>query len=44
MFPQFLQKPEQCQPFVFRKDGGHIFHRGGMLAKPAGNQRPSFRR
>ena len=44
MFTQFFQKPEQGQPFVFRKDAGHSFHRGCVLAKPPGNQRPSLGR
>jgi hypothetical protein len=31
-----FQKPQQNQPFFFLKDGGDVFHRGGMLAKPPG--------
>src|SRR5438876_11265331 len=36
VFPQFFQKPQQYQPFVFRKDAGHIFHRGCVLAEAPG--------
>src|ERR1700761_2618689 len=42
VFAQFLQKPQQCQPFVFRKDVRHLFHRGCVLAKSPANQRPSL--
>src|SRR4029077_16065641 len=34
-FVQFFQESQQSQPFFFRKDGGHIFHRGGVHAKPS---------
>ena len=37
VFVQFFQESQQSQPFFFRKDGGHIFHRGGVLAKPSVN-------
>jgi hypothetical protein len=33
VFVQFFQESQQSQPFFFRKDGGHIFHRGGVHAK-----------
>jgi hypothetical protein len=35
VFVQFVQESQQNQPFFFRKDGGHIFHRGGVYAKPS---------
>jgi len=39
VFPQFFQKPQQCQPFIFGKDVGNIFDRGCVLTKPLGNYR-----
>jgi hypothetical protein len=38
-FAQFLKKPKQDKPLLFRKDKGRLFHRGRVFPKDRGDER-----
>ena len=41
-FPNFFKRRNNVSRSFFESTADRIFHCGGVLAKPAGNQRPSF--
>ena len=42
-FPNFFKSRSNVSRSFFERTPAAVFHRGGVLAKPAGNQRPALR-